>query len=318
MKSYYYLLKDEEKIIYKEILNALLEHRKRVKVSKVDIRRLREIFDFILLDYPQIFYVIEDSISLSSLGRIQVVNISYKYDLETVIGINEKIEIEIEKILEKAKNIEDNFSKEIIIYRYIVENIQYNNDRKIASDYSIEGVLLSKKAVCLGIAKTFKLLMDRLFIPTIVVLGDIKDENGITEAHAWNIISLESNLYHLDATGDLGKDFRFGYFNLSSHDIRDRTLRYDYPICNSIKHNYFNYKGAYIQNIEHLESFIKTRLKKGDKIIEFRTAFNLSIEELNRLLSRLSLLRFILMYEIQYTSENIFRVRVKSLADNFI
>ena len=56
--------------------------------------------------------------------------------------------------------------------------------------------------MCEGYAKTFKLLMDELNIPCVIVIGTATNSSGETENHAWNYVQIGSSWYAVDSTWD--------------------------------------------------------------------------------------------------------------------
>lgn len=74
------------------------------------------------------------------------------------------------------------------------------------------------KAVCQGIACAFKLLCDQVDIPSLVVIGTIAANQ---ERHAWNIVRIDGQFYHVDCTWMLRNSInqqipfaRYQYFNV--------------------------------------------------------------------------------------------------------
>lgn len=76
--------------------------------------------------------------------------------------------------------------------------------------------------VCEGIAKAVKVLCDALGIWCMIAICGNNPEKGIKYRHTWNIVRIDGQFYHLDATFDnsLGKcsvtgaEIRYDYFNL--------------------------------------------------------------------------------------------------------
>ena len=59
------------------------------------------------------------------------------------------------------------------------------------------GALIKNCAICRGYTTSFQLLMDILGIETITVSGEADDEE-----HAWNMVHIDGNWYHVDTTWD--------------------------------------------------------------------------------------------------------------------
>lgn len=96
------------------------------------------------------------------------------------------------------------YEKALAAHDYIVKNCTYNkvaidNGTLYDDDFSAYGVLLKKMAVCEGYAKAFKLLMDIAGIECIIVTGTVGESNT---PHAWNMVKLDNEWYHIDVTYD--------------------------------------------------------------------------------------------------------------------
>ena len=124
-------------------------------------------------------------------------------------------------------------------------NVHYD---KLKKEYSHEiiGALGNGVAVCEGIAKAVKALCDALGIWCIVALSENNPEKGIKYRHAWNVVRIAGQYYHLDATFDntLSKNdlIRYDYVNLSDKQIfRDHEpVIWKVPAC--ADHDHFYYK----------------------------------------------------------------------------
>ena len=100
--------------------------------------------------------------------------------------------------------------KVISAHDWLVANCQYDpyigtGGKYIASDgtvyndepavYTSYGAFVNHNVVCQGYALAFKVLMDRAGIPCCYVKSDAMN-------HAWNMVQLDGNWYHVDVTWD--------------------------------------------------------------------------------------------------------------------
>lgn len=119
--------------------------------------------------------------------------------------------------------------KEVAVYQYILNNTEYdyqyyNDSIPTAEDPAgIYGVLINGYAVCDGYALAMKVLGQLAGLDCLYIAGTVLDEG-----HAWNMIGLEGEYYHLDATWDDGgqnvpTDYKF--FNVSSSDMENYGQR---------------------------------------------------------------------------------------------
>lgn len=123
-----------------------------------------------------------------------------------------------------------NVQKEKAIHDWIVNNCTYDlsiND----SQSSAYWLFKSKRGVCEGYATLTKFMLNRVGIPSIVVLG----QSGGTD-HAWNLVYLDGEWNNLDVTWDdpVNGTPNYDFFNCStqkmaSNHIWDKTM---YPIVN--------------------------------------------------------------------------------------
>ena len=96
------------------------------------------------------------------------------------------------------------FEKEIIIIRWMVENISYDYENVALksipeNSHTAYGALVEKVAVCDGYAEAFNKLSASVGLNTIMVKG-MADRDGYSVLHAWNQINLDGEWYNVDVT----------------------------------------------------------------------------------------------------------------------
>ncbi len=134
----------------------------------------------------------------------------------------------INKIIDE--HIDDTMSdydKIKTVHDYIVVNTVYDQENLKNNsipdiDYTAKGVFENGIAVCRGYAEAFQLLMDELNIECRIVTGYAENTS-----HAWNIVQLDGEWYHIDTTFDDPIDE-------SNESLQDpySNLRYDYFLIN--------------------------------------------------------------------------------------
>ena len=138
--------------------------------------------------------------------------------------------------------------------------------------------MLRKKAVCWGIACAFKLICDYCQIKCFVVVGDALPIIEGAAGHAWNIVRLEDENYHVDVTWDIKKkgdiSFIYDYLNLDDHLIKmDHTWNDEiYPPCKALKYNYYNRNKLYVRKLDQIPDYIRNSIASGEKYITFKFA----------------------------------------------
>lgn len=177
----------------------------------------------------------------------------------------------VDKILSKVTATSE-FEIEVQIHDLILKNVKYvNKDHE--SEHTIEGALLNKKAVCEGIAKTVKYLLNRKSIKCELVIGKLNSDSNVL--HAWNLVFIEEHWYHLDVTADLGMSqnlpYRYDYFNLSDEEISKDHVILDSPYaCNVSKNDYYYRMGLVIYTQDDFQKLLAKRLRKRQTILTFK------------------------------------------------
>lgn len=168
--------------------------------------------------------------------------------------ITKQIRKVVDKVAIKENTLKSNeFKLEKYLHDTVVKSVAYDYDSLQQEDCfdarSIVGAFLHNKAVCEGIAKVFKLLCNEFGIKCIVVLGKADKEGDFSgdKYHAWNLVKIVDESYHVDVTWDNMHDtdihhISYDYFNLKTKDIvKDHQPigGGPLPICDLTRLNYF-------------------------------------------------------------------------------
>lgn len=112
------------------------------------------------------------------------------------------------------------YETERAVYRWLTEQVAYDWDHQsffqtMDPDSSNPyGALVNRKAICLGYASAFQLLMDMSGVECITVVGAAFSSQ---EDHAWNMVRLDGDWYCVDVTWDMGLPEKYWcYFNVTS------------------------------------------------------------------------------------------------------
>lgn len=207
-------------------------------------------------DYPQHFWrgnSIYFTISGGYIKKISLSSMLYGGDAAKLKEMNDKVIAASEKILSKIKGSMSLIERQIFIHNTLVNNIKYDTTFKAENTHNMYGALVNGKAVCEGYAYAFQYLAREAGIQCIAVKGDLNGLGG-WEAHAWNMVELDGEYYHIDVTSDDpivdgGADdiLEFTYFNLTDSEIKkDHKITdnsHSIPAANSTKYNFFRYYG---------------------------------------------------------------------------
>lgn len=123
------------------------------------------------------------------------------------------------------------------------------------------GVLKYHNAVCVGYATTFRLFMQMMDIPCMVV-----HNNDLY--HSWNLVQLDGNWYHVDIYSDQGNG-NYANFNMndemasSSHDW-DQDF---FPAATSLDYNYAYQNRQPVEDLYQIPKLLRQAAEEKQGIL---------------------------------------------------
>ncbi|UZK63896.1 lipoprotein [Mycoplasma mycoides subsp. capri] len=138
-------------------------------------------------------------------------------------------------------------------YEWMTKEVKYDYDfttGPILKNQNAHSALVNRYTVCTGYAKGLKLLLEELGIPCRFIEGHSERESRLSK-HAWNLVQLDNEWYHIDATSDrvenkqVKTDFKF--FLNTNKDFAE----YDNFVRN------FSNPGSSLRNLK-LKNFVET------------------------------------------------------------
>ena len=270
--SYYYdILNKEQQKAYYAIKQGLLNLEDSFLVPMLSRKELSDIYFMIRMDFPEIFYTVTFSYKYYADSTFVEMTPKYLFSKDKIKEHRKALESRVKKLARQAENMNEK-EKELYIHDFMVKNVKYD---KLKKEYSHEiiGALGNGVAVCEGIAKAVKILCDELKIWCIIALSEANPEKGIKYRHAWNIVRIEGQYYHLDVTFDntLSRDdvIRYDYVNLSDQQIfRDHEpVIWHVPVCSDNDHFYYKEKKISWTTLEEITKRSKQAVKKGKVLL---------------------------------------------------
>lgn len=264
---------EEEKLIYKEILQGVMDGSEDIYIHADNGYQTNDIFFDVLNDHPEIFWctgtATSNSYSESFTQEAYVIlKPEYIYSGEELQQKVEEVEAAAEKCLSLAASRASDYEKIKSVYEYLINTVDYNWDAP--NNQNIYSALVGRESVCAGYARSTQYLLRRLGIECAYVTGKAANQEGTVEDHAWNIVLCDGEWYFVDTTwGD--PIFRqeessvqlaatYDYLCCSENELfRTHTLTegYEYPSCQSETYNYYMLNGMYY------DSFDKDRMKQA-------------------------------------------------------
>lgn len=153
-----------------------------------------EIYYRLYNETPHFFYLSYSTSALvSEDNEVLQLNLDYYYPKSMIPVMEKELKEKITLFLSDLEESWTDFEKALYVYDKLILETSYTPGEK-DSLYSVYGVFLENQAVCQGYASAYTLIMrDYLGIETHYIYS--KEMN-----HAWNLIRLNGQYYHVDAT----------------------------------------------------------------------------------------------------------------------
>lgn len=282
-KYYYGLLAEEEKQIYKELVQGVKEAVPEIYVHCGDANEANEIFQYVCKDFPEIFWCEGGASSVSydeGDSGYTAVKPEYNCSIQEIQRKQAEIDAEVTSCLFGISAEASDYEKILYVYEYIVNTVDY--DLNAEDNQNIYSVFGNKRSVCAGYSKAAQYLLERLGIFCTYVTGTA----GGQEAHAWNLVQCEGAYYYVDTTwGDPvyqqseGEDVQewqnisYDYMCCSDTELfKTHTLDagISFPPCTSMDWNYYVVNGMYYENFDSqtiLKAMNQVISKKGNPVV---------------------------------------------------
>lgn len=269
-KYYYNIISYREQVLYNSIFAAadICAEYSDILPYKFTAAEFGRIVKYLLADHPECFYLTASSAEMLSNGHKTRVKLTYYHTPAEIEAMKTELDMAVDVAAMSVDENSDEFTREAELHDYLIRNCTFaeadNNENGLYN--TAYGALVAGKAYSDGYALALKLLYDRNGIQSLVVYGTTGNQ-----PHAWNLISLGRNYYHVDASwndADLyfEPDLMFhGYFNLSDavilldHRPEDKSKL---PAA-SDEHSYYHEKELYADSVVALERIIYRELLKA-------------------------------------------------------
>lgn len=286
----YSQLTEEEQQVYMEILWAIEEFQENVQLSSMDNDEISRIFQCVLNDHPEIFYVDGYTYTQYTLGDVLkkiTFTGTYSISREEVEQRKQQIDNYVNQCLGGIPDGADEYTKVKYIYEYLIEHTEY--DESVEDNQNICSVFLDGRSVCQGYAKATQYLLEKAGLSATLVLGTV--DNG--EGHAWNLVQIDGAWYYVDTTwGDASYQAVGGETSYPANTIP--TINYDYlcvtteqlckthaidnvvepPVCTAMDANYYVREGLYVTKVdeEQLTSIFAKGYEQGRAFVTLKCA----------------------------------------------
>lgn len=189
--------------------------------------------------------------------------------LEQENYVDKRVKEILNEIIKPGMSIDE---RQKVIHDYIVANVAYDES---LSRYSAYNALAEGKAVCQGYALLAYKMLKEAGIENRIISGTARGQN-----HAWNLVNIRGNWYHMDVTWDdpvpdVAGSVTYRYYNLTDEQIRkDHSWDFFlYPASSKVKYTYVPSYSTKYQNYEELPTLGKIPANK-----EFAVTFSKGVD----------------------------------------
>jgi hypothetical protein len=272
------------------MLDAIKEVKDVVKVRivKYDEKTydVNAVFKNILAENVELGFVSSCNATFTTAfgkeAAVVELKLQYLFPKDKIISIRAETDNKANEIIRNIiKPGMSDYEKVLAIHDHVIKSSRYDRlnaevDAVPPEEHEAYGVLVKGIGVCDSYAKAVKLLLGKAGVQSIIVEGSKAEGVGqrLGDAdHAWNIVKLDGEYYHLDATWDDVSEERdsteliYHHFNLNDEEMQ-KTHVWDkgkYPPCIGTKYNYFEYNKLIADNQTEALSMLAKAVSNREK-----------------------------------------------------
>lgn len=275
----YSFLSDNLKAAYDVMIEAIQNHESDVKFPddvKITSQEYCDLYQMIYDNEHSVFYIGTQMkyTTKVSTKTVSGAELDYIYTTDEVAAMQEKIDAAANEIISEIAEDMSEYEIVKLFFDKLAGEVVYDESASNLRD--IYGSLVNHAAVCGGYAKAFSYLCDKVGIESLTITGDFDEV-----PHMWNMVKLDGEWYHVDATAGYVKNpvvpyIRYDYFCVTDALIANsRTVyeqSYSYPVASADKYNYYVYNNLVADSTESVEKLllegIAAATANGDGVIQ--------------------------------------------------
>lgn len=158
------------------------------------------LFRQVLSEHPEIFWVDGGcSYRYDDTGLVSL-SPTYLYGTSDLPQMRDAYEQRVSQALESAEGLGSEVEKAKALHDWLIQNAEYSRTGAEGGEvpmveHTAFGIMVNGTGVCDGYARAYADLLARVGIKSVVVESEAMN-------HAWNLVSVGGNWYHVDVTYD--------------------------------------------------------------------------------------------------------------------
>ncbi len=277
-------LEASEREIYDRLTEGLKKYEKKISTAPCSDEAIQRLWELVKRNEPELFYVDFKTLDCGFSSRTLIIQPVYLYPKAECEAMAGKLEQKMDQVLAGYGGSTEAEATEYV-HDWLAENVRYDyaaaQTQNVPEAVSIVGGLVKEYAVCEGIAKTVRYLLQPLGVEALVVSGeaDVPEGNTGMEGgrHSWNLNRIEGKIYHMDVTWDLKETTPLNrvlhtFCNLDDGSV---IMSHDwdlvaYPKATDMVQNYYMRRGCYIRSRLAFGRYVEQCISRGEDVISVK------------------------------------------------
>ncbi len=262
------LLSIDEQRKYDELLSLLSTDEEKIRFPISSFESGQRVVDAVKNDHPEIFYL-SGRYLFSQVGFQKVLILEREIPAEESKRMLFQMQSRIRQAFIPIRNLPSAYKKILYVHDWFLKNITY--DVTSPRMHSIVGPLMENRGCCQGISLAAKMIFDYLNIPSLVLFGKGMRVPTIMESHAWNVVKIDQEYYHLDITFDLSGKIH-AYLNVTDKEVKMTHQYKELPgiRCTETEWNYHVQNRCVFHSLEEAEKFVSAHVFSIGKPLEVK------------------------------------------------
>ena len=262
-KYYYRQLPEEQKQVYREILEGVRNHTEEIYVHDTDADETNQIFRKLMKDQPDIFWCDGTATATTHKGTesYTVLKPKYFYTAKESQTMQTEITQVAAKWLAGLDADADEYQKILYVYEKIVDEVDY--DESAPDNQNIYSIFVNRQSVCAGYSKATQYLLEQLGVFCTYVTGKTTEGGN----HAWNLVKIGENYYYVDTTWsssgfvpeeDSIQDFSYTYLCCTAQTLERSHVPDDnltLPECKDDSYNYYKQNQSWYESYDEAQIY---------------------------------------------------------------